>query len=108
MQETDLVMQLLETLERRQCNGHARVRLGTGIADPDTFRDIYTEFSRGTYFEHVDLDVEPVDPAIRCGCGYGGPLRNAAHLHACPACGAEPELVHGTEFEVLEPEPRSP
>lgn len=105
MQETDLVMRLLETLERRQCNGHARVRLGTALADPATFRSIYTEFSRGTYFENVSLDLDTVDPAIRCDCGYAAPLDDPAHLSTCPACGGEPTLVRGTEFEVLEPAP---
>lgn len=103
--ETELVMELLETLERRQCNGHATVRLGTALADPDTFADIFTEFSRGTYFEHVGLDVEVVDPVISCGCGYRARPTDPAQLSRCPRCGGRPDLVRGTEFEILEPEP---
>ncbi|MFB6076817.1 MAG: hydrogenase maturation nickel metallochaperone HypA [Candidatus Nanohaloarchaea archaeon] len=105
MRETDLVMELLETLRQRECNGHASVRLGTAIADPATFDDIFTRFSRGTYFEHVDLDIHPVDPAITCDCGYTGPVTSPDKISRCPRCGGTPDLSRGTEFEVVEPRP---
>lgn len=105
MRETDLVMQLIETLRQRGCNGHASVRLGRALADPATFADIFAEFSRGTYFEYVDLEVEAVDPEITCSCGYSGPVTGPDDVSACPRCGATPELARGTEFEIIEPEP---
>lgn len=96
-------MELIRALEQRQCNGHAKVKLGTALADPETFRSIFTRFSKGTYFEHVDLEVEAVDPMISCACGYRAVPRSPEAVSRCPACGEEPRLERGTEFEVLEP-----
>ncbi|MDY6765960.1 MAG: hydrogenase maturation nickel metallochaperone HypA [Candidatus Nanohaloarchaea archaeon] len=106
MQETDLVMELMRRLEQQQVNGHATVKLGTAVADPDTFQDIFSRFSRGTYFEHVELDVDPVDPVIACECGYRATPRSPDELDRCPACGGTPELEQGTEFEVIVPDKR--
>lgn len=105
MHETELVMELMEELEQRQCNGHAEVKLGRALADPSTFRHIFSRFSRGTYFEHVNLDVDAVDPVIACECGYRGVPRGPDDLSACPRCGARPALEQGTEFEIVEPAP---
>ncbi|MDY6776542.1 MAG: hydrogenase maturation nickel metallochaperone HypA [Candidatus Nanohaloarchaea archaeon] len=107
MQETDMVMELLQVLERRQCNGHAHVRLGRALADPDKFRNIFSRFSRGTYFENVNLDIEPVEPVVSCSCGYQGIPRSADELTTCPRCGGEPRLEEGDEFEIVEPEPQN-
>lgn len=107
MQETDLVLELIETLSERNCNGHARVRLGTALADPDRFRKIFSHYSRGTYFEEINLDLEPVPPVISCSCGFEGPVRSPEMVSQCPSCGEQPALEHGTEFEVLEPPQRS-
>jgi Zn finger protein HypA/HybF involved in hydrogenase expression len=106
MQETDLVMETLRILEAQQCNGHARVKLGTAVADPSTFQDIFTEYSKGTYFEQVDLEVDAIDPVITCDCGYRAAPRNPDELDQCPACGAVPELEQGTEFKVIVPKQR--
>ncbi|MDY6769967.1 MAG: hydrogenase/urease maturation nickel metallochaperone HypA [Candidatus Nanohaloarchaea archaeon] len=103
MQETDLVLELLQELERQQCNGHAKVRLGTALADPDTFQDIFATYSRGTYFEEVDLEVEPVDPVIACDCGYEAAPRSPRELDECPSCGGTPELAEGVEFDIQVP-----
>lgn len=103
MQETELVMDLFESLERRECNGHATVRMGTALADPAKFRRIFSRFSRGTYYEELELDLEEVDPVISCSCGYRGVPSSAAELSECPRCGGNPELEKGTEFEVVEP-----
>ncbi|MDY6773647.1 MAG: hydrogenase maturation nickel metallochaperone HypA [Candidatus Nanohaloarchaea archaeon] len=103
MQETNLVMNLIRTLEQKQCNGHAKVKLGTALADPTKFQSIFSSFSRGTYFEHVDLEIETVDPVVSCSCGYRAAPRSPEDLSTCPSCGGEPELEHGTEFEIVEP-----
>ncbi len=104
MCETDLVLDLLRTLQRRDCNGHARVRLGTARADPDRFRQIFDRYARGTYFEHVDLEVEEEDPVVACSCGYEAVPATPAALQHCPRCTETPELVAGTAFDVVEPE----
>jgi Zn finger protein HypA/HybF involved in hydrogenase expression len=105
MQETDLVMKLIEELSHRQCNGHAKVRLGTALADPEKFRDIFHHYSRGTYFEEVDLDLEVVYPEVQCACGYRAAVTSPDMLSAaCPQCGGDPQLQRGTEFEIIEPE----
>lgn len=105
MQETDLVLELIEELSKRECNGHAKVRLGTALADPDKFRQIFTHYSRGTYFEQVDLQLEEVNPEMECRCGHRIKVTSPAMLSSpCPNCNGTPELVHGTEFEVIEPE----
>ncbi|MCJ7479144.1 MAG: hydrogenase maturation nickel metallochaperone HypA [Candidatus Nanohaloarchaeota archaeon QJJ-7] len=103
MQETDLVMNLMRELEQRQCNGHAKVKLGTALADPAKFQDIFSNFSRGTYFESLNLEIETVDPVISCSCGYRASPRSPEELSICPVCGGEPELEQGIEFEILEP-----
>lgn len=104
MQETDLVLKLIEELSRSECNGHARVRLGTALADPDKFRDIFSHYSRGTYFENIDLELETVYPEIQCECGYRDGQPSPELLSSCPRCGGTPELSKGTEFEILVPE----
>lgn len=105
MQETDLVMKLIEELSHRGCNGHAKVRLGTALADPDKFKNIFNHYSRGTYFENVDLQLEEVYPVIQCECGYTAHVMSPDMLSdPCPQCGGTPELQHGKEFEILEPE----
>ncbi len=105
MQETDLVIELIEELSNRQCNGHAKVRLGTALADPDKFKNIFSHYSRGTYFEQVDLELEEIYPVIQCSCGYTATVTSPDMLSApCPKCGGEPQLEHGTEFEIVEPE----
>ncbi len=103
MQETDLVLQLIEELSRRECNGHAKLRLGTALADPDKFKDIFSHYSRGTYFENVDLELEEVYPVVQCQCGYENTAPSADVVSSCPQCGGVPELVQGTEFDILEP-----
>lgn len=104
MQETDLVLELIEELSRRDCNGHARVRLGTAIADPDKFKHIFSHYSRGTYFENVTLELEEIPPEITCSCGYTARATRPDMLRQCPQCQRPPELSAGTEFEVVEPE----
>lgn len=105
MQETDLVIKLIEELSERGCNGHAKIRLGTALADPEKFRDIFSHYSRGTYFEQVDLEVEEVAPVIQCTCGYTAPVTSTEMLSAsCPHCGDQPQLAHGTEFDIIEPQ----
>lgn len=105
MQETNLVMKLIEELSNRDCNGHAKVRIGTALADPDKFKKIFRHYSRGTYFENIDLQLEEVFPTIRCNdCGNAAPVTSPDMLSTpCPECGGRPELQHGTEFEILEP-----
>lgn len=103
MQETDLVLELIEELSRRECNGHAKIRLGTALADPDKFKDIFSHYSRGTYFENVALDVEEVAPQITCDCGYQAPAIRPEMLSTCPNCRNTPRLSQGTEFEIIEP-----
>lgn len=104
MQETDLVLKLIEELSRRECNGHARVRLGTALADPDKFKDIFSQYSRGTYFENIDLELDEVYPEIQCSCGYHDSAPSPDMLSSCPQCGGTPELSSGTEFEIMEPD----
>lgn len=104
MQETNLVMQLIEELSRRECNGHAKVRLGRARASPAKFKEIFNHYSRGTYFEQVDLAIEEVPPIIGCECGYNALVTAPAMLsEPCPECGGEPELRQGMEFDILEP-----
>lgn len=107
MQETDLVLELIEELSKRQCNGHACVRLGTGIADPQKFLEIYDRYATGTYFEQVDLELQTVAPEIQCSCSsIDKRVETPEELsETCPHCGEVPKLVHGTEFDILEPEP---
>lgn len=105
MQETELVMDLMRELSRRDCNGHAKVRLGTALADPDRFHEIFAHYARGTYFEQVDLEIEEIPPAVQCSCGYRAYARTPDHLSVCPRCRNTPQLYQGTEFAILEPEP---
>lgn len=103
MCETDLVIRLMEELSRRDCNGHATVRLGEARADPDTFSSIFAHYARGTYFENVDLDVEVVEPVVACSCGYRTTPTNTRMLQQCPRCSRTPQLMQGNEFAIIEP-----
>lgn len=104
MRETDLVMDLMRELSRRDCNGHATVRLGTALADPARFRSIFTHYARGTYFEQVDLEIEEEQPVVACPCGYREEAPRADALERCPYCAGATYLLNGNEFEVLEPD----
>ena len=103
MRETDMVLHLMEELSRRDCNGHAKVRLGLARGDPDRFQTIFSHYSRGTYFEHVDLQLDAVKPEIQCDCGYRAVVTHPKLLSHCPVCGDTPELAQGAEFDIVEP-----
>jgi len=108
MKEANLAMQALEELNRRECNGHVKFRLGLAHADPDRFQRVFKRFSRGTYFEETAVQIETVEPVVSCGCGYRRQMAQGSYLHdaSCPRCGGRLEFEHGHEFEILEPQQR--
>ncbi len=57
MQETTLVMQMMETLVDRNCNAHVTVKLGENF-NHARFKTIFKRYAEGTYFQHVDLRIE--------------------------------------------------
>lgn len=107
MRETELVMQTMEELNRRTCNGHIKIKMGTAEADEDRFRDIFDRFSRGTYFETMDLEIESVTNTVACECGYARPLNTDSYLPTrnCPRCG-ETLRIKGEDFTIVEPGPQ--
>ncbi len=46
-------------------------------------------------FVAARLDCRPVQPLLRCSCGYEGDS-----VFVCPQCGSMPELVEGKEVVV--------
>lgn len=106
MEETELVMQTMEELNRRTCNGHIKIRMGTATADPDQFRSIFERFSAGTYFETMEMEIEHVRSQLACECGYRRALSTDAYIPAmdCPRCGNALE-IDGDEFTIIEPQP---
>ncbi len=106
MREAKLVMQAMEELNRRECNGHVKLRLGNAVAAPETFRQMFDRFSKGTYFEGIKLEIEEVPAVISCNCGYRRRLGSRNHLPRveCPRCRNRLSVEQGNEFEIVEPQ----
>ncbi|MDY6778634.1 MAG: hydrogenase/urease maturation nickel metallochaperone HypA [Candidatus Nanohaloarchaea archaeon] len=105
--ETELVMRTIEELNRRQCNGHVKLELGSAIASVERFRKIFERFSEGTYFEEMDVEIDEVPSVVACSCGYRRKIGSRGYIpHGnCPRCGRLLDLERGGEFRILEPEP---
>lgn len=106
MQEAKLVMRAMQELNRRECNGHVKLRLGNVLAAPETFRQMFDRFSKGTYFEGIHLEIEEVPTVISCRCGYRRRLGREGYLPQveCPRCRNRLSVEQGDEFEIVEPQ----
>ncbi|MDY6771397.1 MAG: hydrogenase/urease maturation nickel metallochaperone HypA [Candidatus Nanohaloarchaea archaeon] len=106
MKEAQLAMRALEELNRRECNGHVRFRVGRARVRPEKFRNAFKRFSRGTYFEDTRIEIETVQPVAGCDCGYNRRLSRRSYLPEaeCPRCGDQLTLQQGEEFEIVEPQ----
>ncbi|MCJ7450479.1 MAG: hydrogenase/urease maturation nickel metallochaperone HypA [Candidatus Nanohaloarchaeota archaeon QJJ-9] len=106
MSETERVLEIIQELNRRDCNGHAKIKLGRAVAKPERFRKIFERYSRGTYFEKVDLDIEEVPIQLGCGCGYWRIIKPEDEVNSpsCPRCGNELSIEKGNEVEIVKPE----
>jgi len=102
-------MKTLEELNRRECNGHLKLRMGNAVASPYRFRKIFRKFSEGTYFEQMDLEIEEVAASLSCSeCGYKRRIESDSYVYSfsCPRCREELSLKEGQEFEIVEPTPQ--
>lgn len=101
--EVYLVWNVIEELSVRGCIQGFRLRLGEEVMSSHVFKNIFEEFTRGTIFENVDMDIEEVSPMFKCGCGY---WRRGKGLKmddmSCPRCKQELEMFKGNEFELLD------
>lgn len=100
-----LAMHTMQELNRRDCAGKVRLKLGKAITDSERFKRVFKRYSRGTFYEDVSLEIEEVPVELSCGCGYsrnvGG--RSYVHREECPRCGSPLTVSKGDEFEIVEP-----
>lgn len=99
---SSLVLGLLESLSHHDSGREVTVRLGRARCDRETFRQIFRQFSSGTYLEQVDLCIEEVPREIGCDCGYSRRLAPGSYVpnSSCPRCGGDLSVTGGNEFEV--------
>lgn len=93
---------------KKETNGHAKIKLGHLMADPDTFRSLFKLFTQGTELDHVQLDIEDLAPKVSCDCGFSGEVTLPSHVRSasCPRCKKKVDIVQGKEFEIVYPEKR--
>lgn len=90
---------------KENCNGHAKIKLGHLVADPDKFKTLFRLFTRGTELDHVQLDIEDIPPKVSCDCGFSGQITLPSHVRSasCPRCKKKVDIVQGREFKIVYP-----
>ncbi|MFB6116707.1 MAG: hypothetical protein ABEK10_04320 [Candidatus Nanosalina sp.] len=101
----NVLISVMQDLSRVSTNGHAHIKINRNICEAERFEKLFNYFAYGTILEHIDLDVEEVDPQAECVCGYretvGGD--HPGYLR-CPDCGKYAEIKDDA-YEIEKPDP---
>jgi Zn finger protein HypA/HybF involved in hydrogenase expression len=98
------VLQIYRELLAKKCNGYAKIRLGELVASPESFLNVFAEFSKGTPLEKTKLDFEIEKLMIKCSCGYfGSGIAPNVKIEKvkCPECNKSAKIVAGFGLKIL-------
>lgn len=103
--EAYLAMHTIQELNKRECAGKVKLKLGRALTDSKRFKRIFRCYSRGTFFEDVIIEIEEVPVEVSCDCGYSRKLGRGGYVDRenCPRCGSPLVISQGDEFEIVEP-----
>jgi Zn finger protein HypA/HybF involved in hydrogenase expression len=104
MHELSLMAALIDECRRRaggRAIANVRVRLGPTLSEEEAHQ-VFAMLTADTTLEGAVLEVEPLDTALSCVCGYSGPVDDdhiVGHLLVCQHCGrVYPSEASGLEL----------
>lgn len=101
----NVIIRTMEDLSGIATNGSAHIRINKDICEPEKFRHLFNHFSRGTILERLDLNVEPLETRLKCGCGHEEAVNDDhSGYKKCPSCGRFAEVQDNT-YELVRPDP---
>ncbi len=101
----NVIIDLMQELSEISTGTSVKIRLNQNVADPRQFKQLFNYFARGTYLEHINLDVETFQPSLECSCGYSSKIDSLEKGYAkCPRCGKFAE-INDHSYEIVHPAP---
>lgn len=102
MHEMATIQEVIAELGRLGNPKRAKVRLGAMRADPEHFREIFSEYVKGSPLEGTELEIDDIPVEGFCTCGFAGPVDINEHVHfaRCPNCNSVLDIKSGNELEV--------
>ena len=102
MHEMKTIQEVISELGRLGNPARAKLRLGAMRAEPEHFREIFSEYVKDSPFEGTELEIEEVPVEIFCPCGFSGevPVQEHVHFVRCPECGKVADVTSGNELEI--------
>lgn len=101
----NVLINVMQDLSRVETKNSAQVKVNNNLCTPNEFEALFDYFTVGTPLEHIDLNVEPLQTQMECGCGYQEPVNGSHQGYAnCPNCGRFAE-VKDQPYELVDPDP---
>lgn len=101
----NVIINLIDELSDISTGGNVQIKLNSEVSSPREFKNLFQYFTRGTYLEHIDLEVEQFKPRIECGCGFTSTVESLDKGYAkCPKCGKFAE-INDHSYEIIHPAP---
>jgi Zn finger protein HypA/HybF involved in hydrogenase expression len=101
----NVLIHVMQDLSKISTNGQARISVNTNICDPETFRSMFAYFTQGTILEHLDLEVESMQPTAQCACGYEESIEGDHDGYIrCPDCGKYAN-IEDDSYSIHSPDP---
>jgi len=105
MHEMKVLQEVISELGRLGNPSRVKLKLGAMRAEPEHFRDMFSEYVKDSPLEGTELEIEEVPVEIFCPCGFSGfvDVDDAAehtHFVRCPECGKIADVTSGNELEV--------
>jgi Zn finger protein HypA/HybF involved in hydrogenase expression len=100
----NVLIEVMQELSSVSTNGSAQVKINNHMCEPELFEKLFNYFSKGTILERIDLDVESMNPQLKCACGHNEVVNDPEHngYDRCPSCGRFAD-IKDQEYKLVEP-----
>ncbi|MBC5793120.1 MAG: hydrogenase maturation nickel metallochaperone HypA [Nanohaloarchaea archaeon] len=101
----NVLIEVMQDLSRVSTNGEATVKVNRTMCSPERFEQLFNYFSKGTILERINLNVQPMDSKLECGCGYAEVIDEEHNGYdRCPQCGRFAD-IKDTDYQLVDPHP---
>ncbi len=100
----NIILEVIDDLLSTKVSTDIHIRINDNLCSEKEFEILFKQFTKGTFLERANLQVESFKPSITCGCGHREPYKGDKNYIKCPKCGKFANITDKS-YEIIKPQP---